>query len=282
MGENESKVKILGVSGSPRHANTETAVKMALEAAQKTGYADVEYLSLADYKLVPCNGCMKCFGFMAPADAEPTCYEFPDCEMRLIAPKVLECDGLIFGSPVYVIGVTALARIFMEKLHWFGFFSFTKRFGSLLYKPVGLITVVGASGQELVLEHMWGWAIGLGMIPVVAPPTIEDSLPVASVHGGLVNAVDAVSIYSKDAITKKGTRTVPPTQGVRNERSLRNLGRNTVATAQIVNAGKRSLKEQGIKLPEVLSFKKYSVRPKPGTFVDKMVKEGRVQFVGKE
>ena len=55
-----------------------------------------------------------------------------------------------------------------------------------------------------------------------------------------------------------------------------------MATAQIVNAGKRSLKEQGIKLPEVLSFKKYGVRPKPGSFVDKMVKENRVQFVSGE
>ena len=279
---NDLRVKILGVSGSPRHANTETAVKMALETAQKTGYADIEYLSLADYKLVPCTGCMKCFGFMAPADGELTCYEFPDCEMKLIAPKVLDCDGLIFGSPVYVIGVTALARIFMEKLHWLGFFSFTKWYGSLLNKPVGLVTVVGSNGQELVLEHMWGWAIGLGMIPVCVPPTLEDTLPMASNHGGLVSAVDAISVYSKEAITKKETRTVPPTQGVRNERSLRNLGRNVVATAQIVKGGKLALKEHGIELPTVLPFKKYSVRPKPGSFVEKMIKDGKVQFAAKD
>lgn len=282
MEKNESKVKILGVSGSPRHANTETAIKMALEAAQKTGYADVEYLSLADYKLVPCNGCMKCFGYNAPADGELKCYEFPECEMKLIAPKVLDCDGLIFGSPVYVIGVCALARIFMEKLHWFGFFSFTRWYGSLLYKPIGLVTVVGAAGHELVLEHMWGWAIGLGMIPAIAPPTVEDTLPMTTVHGGLVNTVDAFSVYSKTAWTKKETRTIPPTQGVRNERGLRNLGRNLVATVQIVNAGKRVLKEQGIKLPEILPFKKYSVRPKPGSFIEKMIKDGRVQYTAKD
>lgn len=275
----DARVKILGISGSPRHANTETAIKISLEAAEKTGYAETEYLSLADYKLIGCTGCMKCFGWQAPADGELTCYEFPEDEMRLIAPKLLEADGLIFGSPVYVIGVTALARIFMEKLHWFGFFSFTRWYGSLFRKPIGLVTVVGNAGHELVLEHMWGWALGLGMIPVVAPPTSEDSQPMSSIHGGTISAIDAASIYSKRAITKEQTRTVPPTQGVRNERALRSLGRNVVSTAQILNLGGKAALEKGIPRLDLLPFKKYSVKPKPGSFVDKLIKEGRVEFV---
>ena len=278
MANDNTRVKILGISGSPRHANTETAIKMSLEAAQSTGYADVEYLSLADYKLLGCTGCMKCFGWQAPADGELTCYEFPEDEMRLIAPKLLEADGLIFGSPVYVIGVTALARTFMEKLHWFGFFSFTKWYGSLFRKPIGLVTVVGNAGHELVLEHMWGWALGLGMIPVVAPPTSEISQPMSSIYGATVSAIDAASIYSKRAITREGQRTVPPAQGVRNERALRSLGKNVVSTAQILNLGKQAALDAGIPPVDLLSFKKYSVKPKPGSFVEKLIKEGRVQW----
>ncbi len=281
MEKNVSKVKILGVSGSARHATTESAVKLALDAAEKTGYAKTEYLSLADYKLMPCTGCMKCFGYMAPLDGELKCYEWPEDEMGPVAQKVLDCDALIFGSPVYVVGVTAQARMFMEKMHWLGYFSSTKWFGSLTYKPVGLITVVGSNCHETVMGHMVDWALGLGMIPVHAPPTREDTLPTTSTHGGMATCIDAYSVYAKDAIMASGTRTVPPTQGIRNERSLRNLGRNTVAVAQMIMAGKKSLKEQGIKLPEILSFKKYSVTPKRGTFIEKMIKEGKIEYAPK-
>lgn len=278
MKKKDQKVKILGISASPRHANTETAFKICLKAAEDTGYAETEYLSLADYELKPCTGCMECFGWQAPDDGLISCRKFDD-DIKLIIPKVLGCDGLIFGTPVYVIGVTALARIFMEKMHLLGYFSFTPAFGKLTYKPIGLITVAGENGMETVITHMVDWALGLGMLVVNAPPQPPDTLPVSSVHGGVVNAADAYSVYAKDGITKKACRTVPPTQGARNERALRNLGRNVVAVAQMIKAGKMALGDQGIKLPEILSFKKYSVKPKPGSFVAKLIKEGRVQFV---
>ncbi len=278
MEKDGTKVKILGVSASGRHATTESAVKLALDAAKKTGYAETEYLSLADYKLLPCTGCMKCFGYQAPLDHKLGCIQWPEDEMRLVAPKVLECDALIFGSPVYVVGVTAQARMFMEKMHWFGYFSFTKWFGSLTYKPVGLITVVGSNCHETVWGHMVDWALGLGMIPVNAPPTREDGLPMTSTHAGMASCVDAYSVYAKDALMASGTRTVPPTQGIRNERSLRALGRNTVTVAQMLISGKRAMQAQGIKLPEILSFKKYSVTPKKGTFIEKMIKDGKIQY----
>ncbi len=272
------KVKILGVNGSARHANTETAVQMSLKAAEDTGYAETEYICLGDYKLVSCDGCMQCFGWQAPDDGEVYCRKYND-DMRTILPKVVDCDALIFGVPVYVIGVNSLSRIFMEKMHLAGYFSFTPFFGKLTHKPVGVITVAGQNGHEQILSHIFDWALGLGMIPVTAPPRPPDTLPVTSVHGGTVVAVDAVNVYAKDAITKAGTRTIPPTQGVRNERSLRNLGKNVVDVALKMKAGTKVVQEQGIKLPEILSFKKYSVKPKPGSFVEKIIKEGRIEFI---
>lgn len=274
----DHKVKILGISASRRHANTETAVSLCLRAAENTGYAETEYLSLADYDLKPCDGCMQCFGWQAPDDGEVYCRKYKD-DMGLILRKVIDCDGLIFGAPVYVVGVSAYARIFMEKMHLVGYFSFTPDYGKVTYKPVGLISVAGQSCMEQVVSHMFDWAIGLGMFIVNAPPQGTDSLPVASVHGGVVNAVDAVSVYAKDAITKASTRTIPPTYGARNERSLRNLGRNVVAAAQMLKAGRKTLEDNGIMLPDILPFKKYSVKPTPNSYVAKLIKEGRVEFI---
>ncbi len=278
MTKNENKIKILGINGSARHANTETAVQICLNAAEDTGYAKTEYICLGDYKITPCDGCMQCFGWQAPDDGKVYCRKYND-DAGMLLQKVVDCDGLIFGVPVYVMGVNGLARSFMDKFHLGGYFSFTPHYGKLTYKPVGLITVAGQDGHGMVMSHMYDWAIGLGMIPVNAPPRPPDTLPVTTVNGGMGLAVDAANIYSKEAITKAGTRTIPPTQGVRNERSLRNLGKNIVAVGHMIKWGREALQEKNIVFPEIFSFKKYSVKPKPGSYVERIAKEGKVQLV---
>ncbi len=112
------KVKILGINGSPRKGgNTSEMVKYSLEWAERLGYVETEYVSLADYKWYPCTGCMKCFGFMAPADDPYQCYEFPDDGIKVLAPKIAECDGLLLAFPIYTGGVPGMFRCFHEKLH---------------------------------------------------------------------------------------------------------------------------------------------------------------------
>src|SRR3990170_2343418 len=101
------RVKVLGISGSGRHASTEWAVKLALATAESLGYVDTEFVSLANHKLVPCNGCMKCFGWQHPADApSPHCYEHED-DTDVLLTKMGEADGILLGSPIYVVGVTS-------------------------------------------------------------------------------------------------------------------------------------------------------------------------------
>jgi multimeric flavodoxin WrbA len=52
------RVKILGISGSPRHANTETLVHEALKAAQELGPVDTELVSaMVIHKELPGNVC---------------------------------------------------------------------------------------------------------------------------------------------------------------------------------------------------------------------------------
>jgi multimeric flavodoxin WrbA len=277
-------VKILGISGSPRRdGNTAGMVKYCLEWAKSTGYVETEYLSLADYKLTPCIGCMKCFGYMAPADDEYKCYDTDD-DIKVLAPKVLECDGLLIGYPVYAYGIPGLLTIFLEKLHHFGPMSFTRHAGSLRFKAMGIISQGGQpyGGQEINHMHMVGRGSALGMYVVDSWPTAEAPMSESTHVGGILTCVDGTAVYGKNAWMKKGTRTMPPVAGSRNERTLKNLGRHLAVAAMTLKLGRETFKEKGFEEPEIMSFTRYSVKPKKGSYVEKLTKEGKVAFISKD
>lgn len=53
------EVKILGISGSPRHGNTDIMVKETLKGAKSLGDVETEFISLSDYKIK--SGCISCY-----------------------------------------------------------------------------------------------------------------------------------------------------------------------------------------------------------------------------
>jgi multimeric flavodoxin WrbA len=278
------KVKILGINGSPRRdGNTAGMVKYCLEWAEKMGYVETEYVALADHRLVPCTGCMKCFGYMAPADDEYQCYDSND-DTRILAPKVAECDGLLIGFPVYTGGVPSLLRIFMEKLHHFAPMSFTKHAGSMMFKAMAIISQGGQlyGGQEVNYYHLTHTAVNLGMFVAAPWPSVDAPMPSSSFNGGMLTTIDGSAIYGKNAWKKEATRTVPPVAGSRNERTLKNLGRRLAVAAMVMKIGREGFKKGGFKQLETIPFTKYSVKPKEGSYVDKMIKEGKVKFVSQE
>ncbi|MBW2609958.1 MAG: flavodoxin family protein [Deltaproteobacteria bacterium] len=278
------KVKILAVSGSPRRkGNTATMMQYCLKAAEEMGNVETKFISLADYKLVPCIGCMRCFGWQAPADDPYKCYKFND-DTEVLAPMVAEYDGLIVGFPIYAAGVPSLFRCFMEKMHHYGPMSFTKHAGGLRFKAFGCISQGGRvyGGQETAMRMIYADAVGLGMYPVNAWPTVMDSEPQAGHTGGALSCVDGTAVYGERAWRKEGCRTVPPSMGSRNERTLKNLGRNMVTTALTLKLGRKALKETDFQEPENISFTKYSVKPRKGSYVARLMEEGKVQFISKE
>jgi multimeric flavodoxin WrbA len=279
-----TKVKILGISGSPRReGNTSEMVKYCLEWARTMGYVDTEYLSLADYKLVPCTGCMKCFGFMAPADDDIQCYEFND-DIKIIAAKVAQCDGLLLGIPVYTGGPPSLFRIFHEKLTHFGPMSFSKQAGGLRFKALGIIAQGGQlyGGQEFNHTALARSGQALGMYVANAWPSVEAPMPQSTFVGGILTTIDGMAIYGKNAWKKEATRTIPPASGSRNERTLKNLGRQLAVAAMTLKLGREAFKAAGFQEPELIPFTTYSVKPKEGSYVDRLIKEGKVKFVSKD
>jgi multimeric flavodoxin WrbA len=99
-------MKVLGIVGSPRlHGNTEMLVQMSLAKAQKGG-AEIELVTLAKKAIAPCDACYSCH-------KTGKCHLKDD--MQDIYAKLLEADGIIFGTPVYYYSVTAQAKALIDR-----------------------------------------------------------------------------------------------------------------------------------------------------------------------
>lgn len=105
------KVKILGISGSPRHGNTDILVKETLKWAESFGDVETEFLPIADYKIKSgCRSCYKCKG----TNYEELCRGVKD-DVNMIFKKMLEAEGWIIGNPVYFGGITAQLKSIFDR-----------------------------------------------------------------------------------------------------------------------------------------------------------------------
>ena len=120
-------MKILGLSCSPRiQGNTVILINEALKAAQQEG-AEVELYSVSGKTIEPCDGCR-------------ACWETGEChindEMQNLYGKMLEANGIIFGTPVYFYSMTGQAKTIIDRT------SPLNRPGRNLANKVGGIVVV--------------------------------------------------------------------------------------------------------------------------------------------
>ena len=102
--------KILGVVGSPRRdGNTHILVSRILEGAKEKGAA-VEMVLLGDLTIAECDGCH-------------LCWEGKGCskndDMSNVYEKIIESAAIVFGTPVYWYGPTALMKGFIDRFVYF-------------------------------------------------------------------------------------------------------------------------------------------------------------------
>ncbi|MBN1804403.1 MAG: flavodoxin family protein [Sedimentisphaerales bacterium] len=102
--------KILAVVGSPRkNGNTHILVSKIAEGA-KSKDAEVDALFLDDFTIKECNGCH-------------VCWKMDDCvrndDMINIYPRIIKSDVIIFGTPVYWYGPTAIMKGFIDRFVYF-------------------------------------------------------------------------------------------------------------------------------------------------------------------
>jgi multimeric flavodoxin WrbA len=169
------KIRILGISGSPRRGNTEIMVKEALDSARELPNMETDYYSLADKTISPCDGCFKCTSKEATVDNP--CPSHPDDDAVDLVKKMLEFDGFIVGCPVYIGSVTAQLKAFIDRS------IMMTELGKL--GPVGMRNkVCGAAvcswdrngGHEMVIMEIWRWAILADMLIVGIGPERVDAV----------------------------------------------------------------------------------------------------------
>ena len=104
-------MKIIAVNGSPRkNWNTGMLLKNCLEGAKEAG-AETELINLYDFQF---KGCTSCFLCKLKGNTVSKC-AMKD-EMESVFQKIIECDALVLGSPVYFSDVSGEMRSFMERL----------------------------------------------------------------------------------------------------------------------------------------------------------------------
>ena len=101
-------MKVLGISCGRRMSNTEIMVKEALMGAEEAG-AEVEFLRLHDFNIKPCTGCNSCVIDLMEKGGGGKC-TIKDDDFAFIDDKIMDCDGLILGSPIYEKSPTGHAQ----------------------------------------------------------------------------------------------------------------------------------------------------------------------------
>ena len=135
-------MKVLGIVGSPRkEGNTEIMVREALDAARQAG-AETELFLVADKKITPCDGCGACMG----GDG---CVV--DDDMQDLYRQFEAADGVIFGTPVYFINVSAQAKAIIDRS------ISLMRAGKLKGKVAAAIVAARRVGAGQVLGLIYTW-----------------------------------------------------------------------------------------------------------------------------
>jgi len=158
----ELKMKILGISGSPRKGKTtERLVKEVLSAIT----CETEFISLAGKKIAPCTACLACV-------PDNRCKINDD--MAGLREKLLSADAYVIGAPNYFSTLNSLTHCFLERLC-----QFRHRNGSALAGKLAAIVSVG------------------GIAPELPANVIEAMLPYYQIkHVGTVTAQGAASCFT--------------------------------------------------------------------------------------
>ncbi|MBN2418034.1 MAG: flavodoxin family protein [Deltaproteobacteria bacterium] len=152
----DNKLKIIGISGSPRIASTDYAVKTALSYAEEKHGAETDYFSVHKKQINFCIHCDYC------VRKKQGCVHKDD--MVELYPKLEWADAWILGSPVYQGAISGQLKTVLDRLR-----ASVAREKNIFAGKVGAGLAVGGDrigGQEPVIKTMIDFFIINKMIPV--------------------------------------------------------------------------------------------------------------------
>jgi multimeric flavodoxin WrbA len=142
-------MKVTAFIGSARKKHSYNASEKFLQKLQSLGDIEYEMVSLSDYDLKICKGCMLCLN-----KGEELC-PLKDDRDKLIE-KMNHSDGIIFSSPNYSFNVSGLMKIFLDRL---GFIFHRPRFFG---KACTSIVVQGFYRGNKIIDYFNFLGKGLG------------------------------------------------------------------------------------------------------------------------
>jgi multimeric flavodoxin WrbA len=95
--------------GSARKKFTYDAVRQFLDNLQSLGDIEYDIITLSDHRIGTCRGCKLCF-----EKGEEFCPLKDDRDMLI--EKLMASDGVVFASPNYSFHVSAMMKIFLDRL----------------------------------------------------------------------------------------------------------------------------------------------------------------------
>jgi multimeric flavodoxin WrbA len=111
-------MKIYAINGSPRKkCNSAQMLQSFVDGVKSIKPdADIEYVSLYDYKY---TGCKSCFACQRKENREHLCCHIHD-DIHDILDGAFHADGLVFATPIYFFDITAQLKAFLERLMYPG------------------------------------------------------------------------------------------------------------------------------------------------------------------
>jgi multimeric flavodoxin WrbA len=145
-------MKIIGISASPRREKSQTRrlVMSVLEGARQTG-ADVTFVDICSLEIKYCTACGTCY-------AKGECIH--DDDYPVILEKMLDSDGIVWGSPNYINSVTAQLKTLLDRMaDSIHCQSFTGKYGCA-------VSTAGGSMADEVADYMNATMCNLGTTTV--------------------------------------------------------------------------------------------------------------------
>jgi multimeric flavodoxin WrbA len=141
--------RITAFVGSARKKHTHNAVQQFMSNLQSLGDIEYEIVVLSDYRIETCRGCKACIN-----RGEEFC-PFKD-DRDVLIEKMKSSDGVVFASPNYSFQVSAIMKIFLDRL---GFVFHRPRFFG---KTFTNIVVQGIYGGPKIVKYLDFVGSGLG------------------------------------------------------------------------------------------------------------------------
>jgi len=155
-------MKVTAFVGSARKKHTYNATERFVHNLTSLGNIEYEIVRLGDYNLETCRGCIVCFN-----KGEEFC-PFKDDRDKLIE-KINNSDGVIFASPNYSFHVSAIMKIFLDRL---GFVFHRPRYFGKVFTSIVAQGIYG--GKNIVKYFNFiGGGLGFNVVKGSCITTLE-------------------------------------------------------------------------------------------------------------